>query len=501
MNAAVAEIKDRPTVERVGSSSANNRNLSIITRNVPAVAVSTGESPWQALEENIAATNCSTRLTAYYDIHKKEYLVRNETGWIAQTESQFKRRLKSSGVSTKAPDGEMLSPSDVEILRIQDHESIQYAGPLAGSIEGFREDGSLRFLVTESPLLIEPVKGDWLTLKAVFEAVLADPEYDQLTVFYGWLQVAVKALRAGLLMPGQALVLAGVKGCGKSLIQNLITQLLGGRSAKPYSFMTGGTQFNSELFKAEHLMIEDEAPATDFRSRRNLGTAIKQLTVNEDQRLHAKNRDAMMLKPFWRVSITLNDEPEDLHVLPQIDSSLEDKLILLRAYKRDFPMPSAGAGERKLFGDTLRGEIPAFLEWLLNEFVIPAEFRTDRFGVNHFHHPDLLAMLQEISSESRLMELIDQHIMLPFEGSSAELETQLYEKAPRQASQLLYFSNATGALLARLKKESGSRVSKTHTSGGNLWRIETNCTPRQEISPQILCRNQNTWRPETAAAI
>lgn len=60
----------------------------------------------------------------------------------------------------------------------------------------------------------------------------------------------------------------------------------------------------------------------DFRSRRNLRSHLKQMTVNEAQRLHAKNRDAIMVKPFWRLSISLNDEPEDLHVLPTIDAGL-----------------------------------------------------------------------------------------------------------------------------------------------------------------------------------
>jgi hypothetical protein len=37
------------------------------------------------------------------------------------------------------------------------------------------------------------------------------------------------------------------------------------------------------------------------------------------------------LKPFWRLSITLNDEPENLLILPPLDESLGDKIMLLRA--------------------------------------------------------------------------------------------------------------------------------------------------------------------------
>ena len=76
--------------------------------------------------------------------------------------------------------------------------------------------------------------------------------------------------------------------------------------------MSGATEFNGELFGCEHLMIEDDIGSTDFRARRNFGTRIKEFTVNEVQSCHAKNRQAINLKPFWRLSITLNEEPENL---------------------------------------------------------------------------------------------------------------------------------------------------------------------------------------------
>jgi hypothetical protein len=85
--------------------------------------------------------------------------------------------------------------------------------------------------------------------------------------------------------------------------------------------MSDRTQFNSELFAAEHLMIEDEIASTDIRNRRSFGARIKDFTVNDLQSYHAKRVDALSIEPFWRVSITVNDEPEDLLILPPIDES------------------------------------------------------------------------------------------------------------------------------------------------------------------------------------
>jgi hypothetical protein len=67
---------------------------------------------------------------------------------------------------------------------------------------------------------------------------------------------------------------------------------------------------------------------------------LKQFTANEGVQHHAKNRQAMTLKPFWRVSISCNGEPESLMILPPIDESLSDKVIIFQAKKKPMPMPT-----------------------------------------------------------------------------------------------------------------------------------------------------------------
>lgn len=429
-------------------------------------------SNWQALDIDARNVECTDETKSYYDVNTKEFLIWNGSQWIPQTESQFKRRLRNDGFSTKPTDGSLMSAADNEILRIQNNCAIAFAGSLAGYRAGITQINGHRILVTVSPLLPTPAKGNFPILHATLLSIIYDCEQPaQLLHFFGWLQCAISSLRNGTLMPGQALVIAGPVGCGKSLLQNLITIMLGGRSAKPYQFMTGATTFNSEMFGAEHLMIEDEAPSTDYRSRKKLGSYIKQLTVNQDQRCHAKGRDALMLRPFWRLSISLNDEPEDLHVLPPLDSGLVDKMIILRAQRRDFPMPTATREQRSKFWDKLISEVPAFLHWLLFDFTIPEDLVSDRFGITHFHHPELVTALHCTSNEAELLSLIDTYLHLPLTGTAAEIDKELRIYAGRQADKLLYFSNAAGTYLARLSKQPGSRVSKLRTSTNNQWRI------------------------------
>src|SRR5207248_6855214 len=125
------------------------------------------------------------------------------------------------------------------------------------------------------------------------------------------------------------------------------------------------TAFNADLFAAGHLMIEDVAESTDIRKRRAFGANIKAFAVNQEQHCHGKNQQALTLTPRWRVSITLNDEPERLLVLPPIDEDIHDKITLLNVTKRDMPMPTNSAAEVHGFWNVILAELPAFVHYLV----------------------------------------------------------------------------------------------------------------------------------------
>lgn len=418
---------------------------------------------------------------AFFDSGRNGYWIRNQRGnWILINETQFKRILKKQGISPKTPEGSYVSPLEERLIEIQQNCDVHYAGALAGHATGVYDMGERRILVTESPRIIEHKPGEWLTVSAVIDGLLTDSQFqfDQRPYLFGWLKISYETLLAGEKRPGQGLALAGPHGCGKSLLQNLITLILGGRSARPYQFMSGLTQFNSDLFEAEHLMIEDEQASTDIRARRNFGALLKNLTVNDWQRCHAKNRIPISLTPFWRLSITVNDEPENLMVLPPIDPSIEDKLIILRAHKTAMPMPTATLEQRKAFWRQLESELPAFLRFL-TEWEIPAALVSERFGITHFHHPEILQEIDNFAPEFRLMRLIDDALFRSdeaeaWEGTAEHLERVLTGDTSgcgREAQRLFTYPTACGVYLGRLAKRHPKRFLREHTPTGNRWTI------------------------------
>jgi hypothetical protein len=424
-------------------------------------------------------------MEAYYDPGRKCYWLPNDRGeMIEVTETSLARHLRKAGFCDGGEDGK-LSAVEERLIHIQRHSDVLYAGPLAGHQTGLQEMCGQRILVTRPPRILKPEAGQCSTIEALITALLRDKHHDQISYLLGWLKVGYEALSEGKLRHGQALAIAGPRDCGKSLLQNVITEILGGRAAKPYRYMCGATDFNGDLFGAEHLMIEDEVAFTDIRARRHFGARIKDFTVNTVQSCHAKNRQALSLKPFWRVTITLNDEPENLLILPPIDESLEDKLNLFKACKNPLPMETATLAGRQRLMATLLAEVPAFLH-LLSEFRIPDRLRSDRFGVIHFQHPELLASLSEMSPEMRLLGLIDGMLADrqdsgEWTGTATELERALFEaKGQYEARRLLDWNNATGTYLGRLAKKVPGRVRQNRSAQSRTWII----TPPHWIIPE-----------------
>jgi len=419
------------------------------------------------------------RLAAYYDSNRKGYWILDRAGnWLEVNESSLRRHLKASGLAADTKRGEIISELDCALNDYQLECAVAFAGPLSGYPKGITEICGKKVLVTTSPRLIEPAFGEFPLLAKMLENLFCDPLQDQRPYVLGWLKVAFESLRAGSRRPGQALAMAGPRNCGKSLLQNLFTEILGGRSAKPYRYMSGQTTFNADLFAAEHLMVEDESGSTDLRARREFGTRIKDFTVNEVQSCHAKNREALSLRPFWRVSISLNDEPENLMILPPMDDSLQDKLMLLRVHRADMPMPTDSVDGRAAFWSALMAELPAFVGYL-TRMEIPEGLRCQRFGIATFHHPDLLEAIDDISPEFRLLSLIDAVVFAdsgPADGplilTAEKLESQLTNsQMGYEARRLFSWNNACGSYLGRLAAKRPERVQPERTKGRRQWLI------------------------------
>lgn len=408
--------------------------------------------------------------TLYFDACKGEYLVPAEGRFIAVSWKDACRHILAGHLPWPAKATDDLPTNEASLVYVQRKNAVDYSGPLGGHRVGFTQTASgHRVLVTsECAAFNAPCKkGDHLPWLKFLSQLLPEGQVD---CFLDWLKVASESLLKGDFRPGQMVVFAGPAGCGKSLCQHLVTEVLGGRSAQPYQYMTGETQFTGHLAGAEHYVIADVAANADIRSRRKFGESIKELTVNLDLYVHPKGKQALSLPTFRRLTLSVNDEPENLAILPPWDDSLADKLML---FKCDMAEVSP---DRKAAWQAFTDSLPAFRHFL-KSWKIPKARADVRFGVRAYHHPELLSALADLAPETRLLALLDEviadEIASPggWRGTATALERLLARSEfARQCDSLLHGSSSLcGVYLQRLVKT--GRIHSTKVNGVTTWTV------------------------------
>lgn len=411
----------------------------------------------------------------YYDKTKKAFWAKDRLGeWTEHSEAQLSRLLRSVGVKKDEYTVEGLHLVEQAILTIMHEKNVHYAGEVAGYPVGMYEISGRRVLITRGPKLVKPQEGPFPTIRGFLDSLLGEER----RYFDAWCKSALLSLKAGSpFRPGQVLCLAGSTGCGKSLLQDLVTEILGGRSAKPYRYLIGETTFNGDLIQAEHLCIEDEPASVDLRTRRHFAQAIKGLCANRIQSFHPKGKDAMTVPPFWRVTISVNDDQEHLMVLPPLDDSLADKVILLRAKQAKFPYGPEDLGGRQQYRKKLSDELPGYLYWLRN-WKLPASFQDQRFGCTAYQNEELKSMLSDLEPEHKLWTLIRALNVVPFghvgwSGEASKLDV-LLRNADRSGAveKLLRYNTACAVYLERLSRLYPQNVIKKGAGGRKTqWQI------------------------------
>jgi hypothetical protein len=432
--------------------------------------------------------------------------------WSRWPEKKIVNLLRTKFVRLKPREGETLCEVDRLLLHVMQQRRLDLAiTALAGYPAGIYDVGGQRVLVRTGPRLVEPREGEWPTVNELLRAKLdfsyGDDEghgVDQLPYFHGWMKTALEALYLGgpgNFRPGQACIFIGPRNCGKSRIQHqIITGLLGGegRSADPGPYLFGRTDFNGEMFSAEHLMMEDPASSTKTVDRVFFGEMLKQLVVNDTQRLHRKREDAIVVSPFFRTTISVNDDPDKMRVLPLLTPDMKDKVHLFYVSKHPLPMPTGTLPQRADFRRKIAEELPAYAWWLLSKFEIPEDLRSERFGVREWHHPTLAMELFDDTPAAELLQIIDAATFKAsgadgglgnrlwdlkshakededrWEGSALELERLLLGEGEWKCSldreaKKLCMHNKIDRLLSRLKEDQPGRIIQHRTRLERRW--------------------------------
>lgn len=393
------------------------------------------------------------------------------------------------GLSSAKAKGERTSQVEDALLTVQDLRRVHYAGPLCGRSAGAYLDNGVTILATTSPRIVEPGPGDSSLLEQFFLGLFGAGQDElsttQMEVFLAWLKIARQSLKQpDQHLPGQVLFLAGPAGCGKTLAQDMITRLLGGRAADPAGVIFGRSEFNGDSWEAEHHALSDAGVKDAPAARRALRDYVKRTAANDIASCHRKNRDAISLRPIWRLTVSSNTDSDSSTIIPHLDPSVSDKVIYLQCYSPLNPYPS-GDG-RKAYYESLIGSIPAFVD-ALDAYEIPAELSAPRFGVREWHHPALVELLAGAHVDAALADRLQEwlgspHIEAVVTGTAAHIYDRLRQDYPETLQGDCRDSVHLAQALHRLSRVSGWEgriVATTARVGGNRQR-QTTWTLRRE---------------------
>ncbi len=379
--------------------------------------------------------------------------------------------LKSGGISGAPSSSGGTSPAEEALLQIQRNNRVVYAGPVCGRPVGIHCENATRILATRGPEIIAGMDGGDAGpliefFSGLFGRYASDPLWaTQYTVFCLWLQRARAALsNFEQHLPGQMLSFIGPPDTGKSLAQTLITILLGGRSADPSLWIQNKSPFNGDMWAAEHLLLSDANLDEKIESRKALRDKVKEIVANQLCPCHRKHKDAVQLRPIWRLTLSANDDPDSAFILPPLDSSSADKIIYLYCHLPPTPFPTDTPEKAVAFFDRLTGAASAFLHYV-DSLDCPQELSGGRFGIKEFHHPEIVTLIDALNPEGDLEEILNDWISKwPADESSVTVgAAELYGKLKTHSGTFDKVSRNPGQLGHQLR-----RLAKTRAWSGRI---------------------------------
>jgi hypothetical protein len=328
--------------------------------------------------------------------------------WEARAEREMSRWLKvEQGLAAEKEKNATFSEVEQALHTVDQHRRVVGAAPFVYLPPGMIEFMGKRVLNTARVMPLRPADsvndwGDRFPWLSQFLEKFFDND-QQLVFFLSWLKRFYCSAMEGTPRQGQALFIAGEPGQGKTLLSNRIVSGLMGGHQDAAQFLLGASSFNKELFHHGLWSVDDATPGDNPTDHKKFSSLLKKVTANTTFEYHAKFQDSVMVEWTGRVIITGNLDAESLRILPDLDTSILDKIMLFRAATVNKMFP-----ERHVLQETIVKELPYLAAYLM-EFEVPSECISSqaRYGIAGYHHPELRLAAGESTDAAVLDEVLD----------------------------------------------------------------------------------------------
>ena len=161
--------------------------------------------------------------------------------------------------------------------------------------------------------------------------------------------------------------------------------------------MTGKSEWTDHLFEYGMWLVDDEAPTASNAMHTAFTARLKEHIANDTFLINGKFKKSGRVYWRGRISCTLNDDPVSMRLLPDLDMSIKDKLMVFKC--------NDGFKFTKDIKHVVTAELPAFAAWLLAHEIEPNLLET-RFGVKAFVNHDLESRARADSRYSHIIEIL-----------------------------------------------------------------------------------------------
>lgn len=407
------------------------------------------------------------------------YWYRSENGnWDPRKEREMSRYFKIvAGLSGERMDGQTHSEVEAALHVVDQTRRLDGAAPFVYKPAGMMEFMGKRVLNTARVAPMAPSDevglewGESFPWVGEFLQAFFDP-WEQLEFFLAWTRRFWQSARDGRLRQGQTIFIAGETGRGKTLLSNKILSRIMGGHADASKFLLGDTGFNRELFHVGLWAIDDATPGDSVAEHKKFSSLLKKMAANRSFEFHAKFRDPVMIEWAGRVVVTGNLDAESLRILPDLDTSILDKLMLFVCHgaKRRFP------AEEEM-DQIMERELPHFLAWL-DAWEAPAHVLDEdpRYGVISYHHPLLRDAAGESTGAAMLSDILGSFLKArgsSFTGNATELMQELMLDDTLRPILGRHSPQWVGVQLGKLESKDGSGVSSKRSGGKKVWIVES----------------------------
>ena len=347
----------------------------------------------------------------------KNYFVRLESGeFFMALKDEAKLDLRARhGLSARTDKNQELSEVDKAFYMIHNEKRVDAALPFAMVKQHIVRYDNQTYFNTSNIRCMKPAEGeqkwgenfpvmaDWM------DTIFGE---EQLKYEIAWLHCAYKGALLGKPEKGHAHFLVGEPNCGKTLYNTTVLAGLFGGHIKASEYLVGKQDtFNEHLFTKFLWTVDDEAPTASKAMHTSFTAKIKEHVANNEFLMHGKFKTPGRAKWCGRLSITLNDDPVSLRILPDLDMSVKDKVMIFR-------MKPFGKFTRT-FKDQIQKELPYFAKFV-HDFVIPDEMLDVRFGVRAYIEESIQDISEADSQWGPIVELLRMFREIYYDKHNAE---------------------------------------------------------------------------------